>query len=96
MARSDGLYLYIKIEMDELLKPPLPDQGLLLNKITSLPDGLAYMYTRMLLEHSHRSKVPQWLHIAILRWVTYSARPLRVLELSNELLENIPELRAMY
>lgn len=104
MARSDGLYPYIKLVMDELLKPPLPDQGLLLNRIASLPAGLAYMYTRMLLEHSQRSKVPQRLQIAILRWVTHSARPLRILELasiidsltSNELLENIPELRAMY
>ncbi|KAL8668325.1 MAG: hypothetical protein Q9168_007043 [Polycauliona sp. 1 TL-2023] len=107
LAKSDGLFLYVKHMMDELLLSTsaasrLPAQ--LKASVENLPTGLSQMYTRILQEHSARANVPQSLQTAILRWVTHSARPLRVLELAvvadslidNELLEKVPELRVMY
>ncbi|KAL8994982.1 MAG: hypothetical protein Q9169_005201 [Polycauliona sp. 2 TL-2023] len=107
LTKSEGLFLYVKLMMDELLTPMSPADLIpaeFQNRVEDLPTGLSHMYTRMLQEHSSRSKIPQTLQIAILRWVTHSARPLRVLELavvvdsliSNELLADVPELRSMY
>ncbi|KAG8530717.1 uncharacterized protein KY384_004074 [Bacidia gigantensis] len=105
LRKSDGLFLYVKLMTDKLLDRIYSnDDEILMANVESLPNGLSDMYTAMLHEHSSRSKVPQRLQIAILRWVTHSARPLRVLELANivdslttnELLEDVPELRALY
>lgn len=104
ISRANGLFLYVKLMMDKLLEPQQPEPVLMLDELANLPTGLPDMYTRMLLEHSVRSKVPQRLQIAIIRWVTHSARALRVIELAaivdllttNELLEDVTELRAIY
>ena len=43
------------------------------------------MYTRMVLDHSKRSGVPQELQITLLMWVTRAERPLRLLEVASVL-----------
>ena len=104
LARSEGLFLYVKLMMDELLSLPLPQIGTLEARITSLPSGLAGVYTQLLQDHCERNKVPQRLQIEILRWVTHSARPLRIIELAAIIdfnvqsgkMEDVPELRGHY
>ena len=102
VKRSEGLFLYVKLMMDELLKAPVPNPELLDDRIRSLPFGLSSMYTRMLDDYSTRTQVPQRLQIEILRWVTHSARPLRIIELAaiidflvqTGVFEDVPKLRA--
>ena len=104
LMRSTGLFLYVRLMMDELLDSQQIDTETILTKVKHLPNGLAAMYTHMLREHSIRTGIPQSLQVAILRWVTHSSRPLRLLELAaiidslvaSRHLKGIEETRASY
>ena len=80
LNKSQGLFLYARIMMDDLLKS---DNLIVQETLDGLPNGLSEMYTMILHEHAIRSNVPQWLQVVILQWVTSSARPLRLLELAT-------------
>lgn len=103
LTRSSGLFLYVKLMLDELLDTQV-DMQTIPTKVDNLPSGLAAMYSHMLQIHSVRSGIPQGLQIAILCWVTHSCRPLRVLELAaiidsliaNHHLEGMEKVRAGY
>ena len=85
-TRANGLFLYARLMMDEILDPSkssFADEGILLDALNRLPISLSEMYTRMLLEHSKRSGVPQAIQLIIPRWVTRAERPLRLLELAG-------------
>ena len=85
-ARANGLFLYARLMMDNLLDPgknSFADMETLLDTLNKLPTSLAEMYTGMLREHSERSGVPQAMQLIILRWVTQAERPLRLLELAG-------------
>ena len=85
-TKSKGLFLYARLVIDDVLDPlgsRLTDEESVQMALARMPNTLSEMYARMLLEHSIRSGVSQELQIKILRWVTRSERPLRVLELAN-------------
>jgi hypothetical protein len=83
--KAQGSFLYTRLILDELLdhmKQMSPDIQYLQRSLDWLPASLEDMYNGMLLDHSLRSRVPQDLQLTILRWVTHSSRPLRLLELA--------------
>ena len=85
-AKSKGLFLYARLVIDDILDPLngyVKSDEDIRKALAKTPNTLNEMYARMLLEHSIRSGVQQDLQIKILRWVTRSERPLRVLELMN-------------
>lgn len=60
MIKSQGLFLYTKLMMDDLLESHDVDtsqSASLTENLQRLPNGLAAMYTRMLHDHSVRSGV---------------------------------------
>ena len=84
--RSKGLFLYARLVIDDVLDPVnghLANEESLELALAKVPHCLAEIYTKMLVEHSQRTGVSQELQITILRWVTRSERPLRLLELAN-------------
>ncbi|KAF4628947.1 hypothetical protein G7Y89_g9203 [Cudoniella acicularis] len=81
--KSQGLFLYTRLMMDEILEAGFKDIQSLKNALQKLPDGLGDMYAKMLFDHSIRSGIPQDLQLFILKCVTLSSRPLRLLELST-------------
>ncbi len=85
MAKSQGLFLYTKLTMDDILAHNGFDfsQKMGAQKaLDRMPNCLAEMYTKMLNDHSVRSGVSQPLQLELLRWVTHSCRPLRLLEIA--------------
>ncbi|KAK0701139.1 ankyrin repeat-containing domain protein [Apiosordaria backusii] len=77
-GRANGLFLYAKLAMDAFLEPNADIHQVL----NALPLDLNAMYTDLLREHAHRSRVPGGLQLLILSWVTHATRPLRLLELA--------------
>jgi len=86
-AKSKGSFLYSRLMMDELLVGHFPhmspDIQYLQRSLEWLPVTLEDMYNGMLLDHSLRSGMSQELQVTILKWVTHSSRPLRLLELAS-------------
>jgi len=86
--KSQGSFLYARLMMDELtthFDHMIPDIKFIRRSLDWLPITLEDMYNGMLLDHSLRSRVPQDLQVKILRWVTHSSRPLRLLEIATML-----------
>ena len=81
--KSEGLFLYARLMMDDLLGSKMLQTDRINDALFDLPTGLAEMYNNMLLEHSTRSGVPQELQALILQCVTHSSRPLRLLEIAS-------------
>ena len=81
--KSQGLFLYTRLMLDEILEAGFTDLQNLKVALEGLPSGLGEMYTKMLFDHSARSGTPQDLQLFILKCVTHSSRPLRLLELST-------------
>lgn len=93
MSKSQGLFLYTKLMMDDLLKFDAAETSQstsFAENLQGLPEGLAEMYTRMLQDHSVRSGVPQYLQRTILQWVTHASRPLRLLEIAA-MIDSLPK-----
>lgn len=82
-GNCQGLFLYARLMLDQVLQSSTPDIQSTKTALGKLPSGLGDMYTRMLDEHSIRSGTPQDLQLLILQCVTHSSRPLRLLELST-------------
>jgi hypothetical protein len=80
--KSQGLFLYTRLMLDEILEVGFTDIQSLQIALEGLPSGLGDTYTKMLFDHSARSGTPQDLQLFILKYVTHSSRPLRLLELS--------------
>lgn len=96
MSKCQGVFLYTKLMMNDLLgskEVNFTQKSSLEDALSRLPDGLAELYTRMLHDHSLRSGVPQKLQLTILQWVTHSSRSLRLLEIAA-MLDSLPNLDA--
>lgn len=76
--RGNGLFLYARLMLDELLRSPEDLQS----RVHNLPHGLGDMYSDILREHAASSGISSDLQRLILEWITHSARPLRLLELA--------------
>ncbi|KAI9930777.1 hypothetical protein MW887_011534 [Aspergillus wentii] len=83
--RGKGLFLYARLMMDQLL---LHSENVVAH-LDSLPDGLGNMYADILHEHAQRSHTTKEFQQLVLKWVTHSARPLRLLELAA-LVDSLP------
>jgi hypothetical protein len=82
-TKSEGLFLYARLMIDDLFNSDKLHIQRIHNTLSKLPSGLSDMYTTMLLDHSKRSGVPQELQLLILQCVTHSSRPLRLLEIAS-------------
>ena len=82
-SKSQGLFLYARLMMDDLIDSDKIHIDLIQDALVKLPSGLSDMYAAILLDHSKRSGVPQELQFLILQFVTHSSRPLRLLELAS-------------
>jgi hypothetical protein len=83
--KAQGSFLYARLMLDEFddhLKHMIPEVQFIERSLSWLPTTLEDMYNGMLLDHSLRSGVSQDLQLTILRWITHSTRPLRLLELA--------------
>lgn len=81
--KTQGSFLYARLVVDELIGHlARSDAETSLESFTWLPHSLEDMYNGMLSDHSVRSDISQELQLLILRCVTHSTRPLRLLELA--------------
>lgn len=79
--KAKGLFLYARLMVDEILEMA-DDTDKVELALEKLPIGLSEMYSGMLADHLRRSGTPQQLELFILQCVTFSSRPLRLLELA--------------
>ncbi|KAK6365442.1 hypothetical protein LTS17_011161 [Exophiala oligosperma] len=87
---SNGLFLYARLAIDELLvKSHELGREYLKSSLSDLPKGVENMYASILNEHRLRTGTSLEQQLTILRWVTHATRPLRLIELANVL--NIPK-----
>ncbi|CAG8039882.1 unnamed protein product [Penicillium salamii] len=84
--RGQGLFLYSRLMLDQLLLDPES----MVSKVENLPNGLGDMYTEILRDHATRSGTPTSFQQFILQWITHSARPLRLLELAV-MVDSLPD-----
>ncbi|KAJ4313076.1 hypothetical protein N0V84_009610 [Fusarium piperis] len=80
-GRANGLFLYAKLAMKAFLEPNVNVS----TALEMLPLDMEAMYVNLLQEHSRRSGISETTQVLILRWVTHSTRPLRLLELADML-----------
>ncbi len=86
-ARSQGLFLYARLMLEQIaswMGSEDHDIGSIRHMVTSrLPYGLQALYNEMLIEHATSSGVSQDVQLMILRIVTHSARPMRLIEIAK-------------
>ncbi|WAO83058.1 Hypothetical protein NCS54_00023800 [Fusarium falciforme] len=80
-GRANGLFLYAKLAMKAFLEPNVDVS----TALEMLPLDMEAMYVNLLQEHARRSGISETTQVLILRWVTHSTRPLRLLELADML-----------
>ncbi|RSL63196.1 hypothetical protein CEP54_005331 [Fusarium duplospermum] len=82
--RSEGLFLYAKLTMDQI-EPALADDGPgdISALEQSLPIGLEQTYTSMLAKQRQEKGISTDLQVLVLEAVTHSSRPLRLSELAS-------------
>ncbi|KAI9040280.1 ankyrin [Aspergillus affinis] len=84
--RGKGLFLYARLVTDQLLLHPTT----IVSQLNQLPDGLGSMYTNVLRDHATRSQTTAEFQRLVLEYIVYSARPLRLLELST-MIDSLPD-----
>ncbi|UKZ79396.1 hypothetical protein TrVFT333_007149 [Trichoderma virens FT-333] len=92
--KANGIFLYAKLVMEQIMEPNANIQHIL----EALPANLNTMYANLLKEHSQRSGIPPHVQLLVLQWVTHANRPLRLLEMSEMLtvtrqLDGVSELK---
>ncbi|KAK4466834.1 ankyrin-2 [Cladorrhinum samala] len=94
--RSEGLFLYAKLTMDQL-EAALADHDIQVDVHSleaSLPIGLEETYTNLLLKHRQESDISADLQILVLEMVTHASRPLRLSELASLIKVLFPDTTA--
>jgi len=76
--KSQGLFLYARLMLDEILR----QSSMATINLHRLPGSLAEMYTDLLHEHSSRSGASMRFQSLLLSWITHASRPLRITELA--------------
>ena len=76
--KGQGLFLYARLMLDELLQQSTPVH----EQLRQLPSSLEEMYVELLKEHSARSGASLNFQSLLLSWITHASRPLRVTELA--------------
>jgi ankyrin repeat protein len=80
-ARAQGLFLYAKLALDTLLEQ---SAGLPL-ALRELPKDLHLTYSHLLHEHLEKTRTSIEVQVLIMRWMTHSVRPLRLIEMADML-----------
>ena len=78
-GRARGLFLYAKLALDTLLTQGV---GLQL-ALQELPENLHMIYSRLLHEHIQKTGISIEVQLLIMRWMTHSVRPLRLIEMAD-------------
>lgn len=93
--RSEGLFLYAKLTMDQI-EASLADDGSgdISALEQSLPIGLEQTYTSMLAKQRQEKGISTDLQVLVLEAVTHSSRPLRLNELASLVKSVCPDLDA--
>ncbi|ETS79923.1 hypothetical protein PFICI_07452 [Pestalotiopsis fici W106-1] len=84
--RAEGLFIYARFVTDTLIEgldASHYTEATLLDDLQNLPHSLRNVYEDMLREHARRSGVSTEQQARILTCVTYSARPMRLIELGS-------------
>jgi ankyrin repeat protein len=82
--KSEGLFLYAKLTMDQLEESLQSDTIVDIAALeTSLPIGLEQTYTRMLAKQRCESEVTTYVQLTVLEAITHASRPLRLNELAG-------------
>ncbi|RMJ17530.1 hypothetical protein CDV36_002818 [Fusarium kuroshium] len=91
--RSEGLFLYAKLTMDQI-ESALADDGPgdISALEQSLPIGLEQTYTSMLAKQRQEKGISTELQVLVLEAVTHSSRPLRLSELASLIKFILPDL----
>ncbi|KAJ4238431.1 hypothetical protein NW757_013059 [Fusarium falciforme] len=93
--RSEGLFLYAKLTMDQIeasIADDGPEDISALEK--SLPIGLEQTYTSMLAKQRQEKSISTDIQVLVLEAVTHSSRPLRLSELASLIKFISPDLDA--
>ncbi|KAF5003058.1 hypothetical protein FDECE_10369 [Fusarium decemcellulare] len=94
-ARSEGLFLYAKLTMDQVEPTLIANDPLDLHALEeSLPVGLEQTYTRMLAKQREEFGVSTDAQVLILEAVTHASRPLRLNELASLMKCVCPQVNA--
>ncbi|KAH7129728.1 ankyrin repeat-containing domain protein [Dactylonectria estremocensis] len=82
--RSEGLFLYAKLTMDQVKSALLSDEPVDIDALEkSLPVGLEQTYTRLLAEQRNEHGISTGMQVLVLEAVTHASRPLRLNELAS-------------
>ncbi|KAF7552102.1 hypothetical protein G7Z17_g4555 [Cylindrodendrum hubeiense] len=82
--RSEGLFLYAKLTMDQIESALLSDEPINIEALeASLPVGLEQTYNRLLAKHRRENGISTEVQVLILEAVTHASRPLRLNELAT-------------
>ena len=93
--RSESLFLYAKLTMDQVEAALLVNDLLDINKLEeSLPVGLEEMYTTVLAKQRQENGVSIEVQVLVLEAVTHASRPLRLYELASLIKCVCPEAKA--
>lgn len=93
--RSQGLFLYARLMLDQIaqsLHKHDQTSNSFRNMVAKLPVGLEEMYNQILADHTVIAGVSQSTQVAILRLVTHSVRPLRLIEVAEALVSDCETL----
>jgi hypothetical protein len=77
--KGQGLFLYARLMLDEVLQRSTP----VLELLQQLPSSLEDTYVDLLSEHSTRSGASLHFQTLLLSWITHASRPLRVTEIAT-------------
>ncbi|EDO02691.1 hypothetical protein SS1G_05168 [Sclerotinia sclerotiorum 1980 UF-70] len=95
--RSQGLFLYARLMLDQIghsIKEKNYKEASIPEMIAKLPVGLEEMYNRLLLNHALLTNIHQDIQVIILRLITQSARPMRLIEIGKAIEDNPQVLRS--
>lgn len=85
--RSQGLFLYARLMLDQLEQATKEhgkkDVSWFRQMLLRLPVGLEEMYNQVLFDHANKFNVSQETQLLILQLVTHSSRPLRLIEVAT-------------
>ncbi len=93
-GKANGLFLYAKLAMNEILA-----DGAVVNQvIQNLPSNLNIMYSRILRDHAAKTGISHEIQVLVMQVATHSTRPLRLIEMAdliaNAFPAEVPDLKA--
>ncbi len=88
--RSDGLFLFARLLLDQIIPKLGSAQVDVKILVKSLPAGLEEMYNSMLFQQAYSLKIDMQIQVFLLELATHSSRALRLNEMSSALASTFP------